>query len=158
MFLSNTDAGLSSGVSVCILLYMLYMFFIQRFWVLILIDLVSLGRDMSGSLCCFHIGVNWFLLSFNFCLNSFQLINDFVWCNIVLNIINCFNLPDKHLFTIFWCVYLLSFGCLSIFLAFDFCRFCVVIRFFHPCHNDQWPQTSKDFLSQVLSITFIFLS
>ena len=44
------------------------------------------------------------------------------------------------------------------FLAFDFCRFCVVIRFFHPHHNGQWPPTSKDFLSQILSITFIFLS
>ena len=40
----------------------------------------------------------------------------------------------------------------------DFCRFCVVIRFFHPRHNGQWPPTSKDFLSQNLSITFIFLS
>ena len=41
-------------------------------------------------------------------------------------------------------------------LAFDFCRFCVVIRFFIPGHNDQWPPNSKDFLSQTLSITFIF--
>ena len=32
------------------------------------------------------------------------------------------------------------------------------IRFFHPRHNGQWPPTSKDFLSQILSITFIFLS
>ena len=45
-----------------------------------------------------------------------------------------------------------------LFLAFDLCRFCVVIRFFHPHHNGQWPPTSKDFLSQILSITFIFLS
>ena len=29
---------------------------------------------------------------------------------------------------------------------------------FHPRHNDQWPPTSKDFLSHILSITFIFLS
>ena len=43
------------------------------------------------------------------------------------------------------------------FLAFDFCRFCVVIRFFS-IHNGQWPPTSKDFLSHILSITFIFLS
>ena len=42
------------------------------------------------------------------------------------------------------------------FLAFDFCRFCVVIRFFHPRHNGQWRPTLKDFLSQILSITFIF--
>jgi len=28
-------------------------------------------------------------------------------------------------------------GFFSVFLAFDFCRFCVVIRFFHPCHNGQ---------------------
>ena len=46
----------------------------------------------------------------------------------------------------------------SSFLAFDFCRFCVVIRFFHPRHNGQWPPTSNDFLSQIVSITFIFLS
>ena len=26
-----------------------------------------------------------------------------------------------------------------------FYRFCVVIVFFHPGHNGQWPQTSKDF-------------
>ena len=36
------------------------------------------------------------------------------------------------------------------------CRFCVVISFFSPCHNGQWPPTSKDFLSQIVSITFIF--
>ena len=49
-------------------------------------------------------------------------------------------------------------GFLGFFLAFDFCRFCVVIRFFHPRHNGQWPPTLKDFLSQILSITFIFQS
>jgi len=27
------------------------------------------------------------------------------------------------------------------FLAFDFCRFCMDICFFHPHHNDQWPST-----------------
>ena len=30
------------------------------------------------------------------------------------------------------------------------------IRFFHPRHNGQWPPTSKDFLSQILSITLYF--
>ena len=43
-------------------------------------------------------------------------------------------------------------------ITFDFCRFCLFNRFFHPRHNGQWPPTSKDFLSQILSITFIFLS
>ena len=41
---------------------------------------------------------------------------------------------------------------LSLFLkkmAFDFCH-----RFFHPRHNGQWTPTLKDFLSQILSITF----
>ena len=33
-------------------------------------------------------------------------------------------------------------------LVFDFCRFCVVIRFFHPHHNGQWPPTSKDFYTR----------
>ena len=41
------------------------------------------------------------------------------------------------------------------FLAFDFCRFCVVIQFVHPRHNGQWPPTSKDFLSQIVSIKFM---
>ena len=45
-----------------------------------------------------------------------------------------------------------------LFLEFDFCQFCVVMRFFRPRHKGQWPQTSKDFLSQIVSITFIFLS
>ena len=49
---------------------------------------------------------------------------------------------------VFWCV----------FLAFDFCRFCVVIRCFHHRHYGQWPPTSKVFLSQILSITIIFPS
>ena len=40
-------------------------------------------------------------------------------------------------------------------LELDFCQFCMVIRFFHPRHNGQWPPTSNDFLSQILSITFI---
>ena len=41
---------------------------------------------------------------------------------------------------------------------FAFCRFCVVIRFFHPRHNGQLSPISKDFLSQILPITYIFLS
>ena len=45
-----------------------------------------------------------------------------------------------------------------LFLAFDFCRFCVIIRCFHPRHNGQWPPTLKGFLSQILSITFFVLS
>ena len=32
---------------------------------------------------------------------------------------------------------------LYLFLAFDFCRFCVIIRFFHPRHNGQWMTTVK---------------
>jgi len=35
-----------------------------------------------------------------------------------------------------------------IFLAFNFCRFCVAIRFVHPSHNGQWPPTSKDFYTR----------
>ena len=44
------------------------------------------------------------------------------------------------------------------FLASDYCRFCVVIRFFHPRHNAQWRPTSKNFPTQILSMTFIFWS
>ena len=39
-------------------------------------------------------------------------------------------------------------------LAFDFCRFCVVIRFFIPAKTANDLQLQKDFLSQILSITF----
>ena len=48
--------------------------------------------------------------------------------------------------------------CISIlfyFLSFDFCRFCVVICFFHPRHNGPWPPTSKDFLSQIFPILIL---
>ena len=51
---------------------------------------------------------------------------------------------------------------LHTFLLFIFSvRLLSVLRghsFFHPRHNGQWPPTLKDFLSQILSITFIFLS
>ena len=43
-----------------------------------------------------------------------------------------------------------------IFYSVRLCRFCVVIRVFHPRHNGQWPPTLKDFLSQIVSITFIY--
>ena len=42
----------------------------------------------------------------------------------------------------------------SLFLAFDFCRFCVVIRFFHPRDNGQWPPTSKDFYTRSYPLHF----
>ena len=40
------------------------------------------------------------------------------------------------------------------FLLFDYCRFCVVIRFFHPRHNGQWPPTSKDFYTRSYILHF----
>ena len=43
------------------------------------------------------------------------------------------------------------------FLAFDFCRFCVVIRFFHPRHNGQWPPTSKDFYTRSYPLHYFLL-
>ena len=39
--------------------------------------------------------------------------------------------------------------CFSFFLAFDFCRFYVVILFFYLRHNGQWPPPSKHVLSQI---------
>ena len=44
-----------------------------------------------------------------------------------------------------------------IFLAFDFCRFCVVIRFFHPRHNGQWPPTSKDFYTRSYALHYFLI-
>ena len=41
------------------------------------------------------------------------------------------------------------------FLAFNFCRFCVIIRFFHPRHNSQWPPTSKDFYPRFYPLYFL---
>ena len=43
------------------------------------------------------------------------------------------------------------------FLAFDFCRFCVVIRFFHPHHNSQWPLTSKDFYTRSYPLHYFLI-
>jgi len=50
-------------------------------------------------------------------------------------------------FWLFW-----GFRFFVCFLAFDFCQFCVLNWFFHPHHNSQWPLTSKNFLSQIVSI------
>ena len=41
-----------------------------------------------------------------------------------------------------------------VFLAFHFCRFCSVIRFFHPRHNGQWPPTLKDFYPRFYALHF----
>ena len=44
-----------------------------------------------------------------------------------------------------------------IFLAFDFCRFCVVIRGFHPRNNGQWPPTSKDFYTRSYTLHYFLI-
>ena len=43
------------------------------------------------------------------------------------------------------------------FLAFDFCRFCVVIRFFHPRNNGQWPPTWKDFYTRSCPLHYFLI-
>ena len=55
--------------------------------------------------------------------------------------------------TSFFCVFSFFF----LFLTFDFCRFCVVIRFFHPLHNYQWPPTSKDFYTRSYSLHYFLI-
>ena len=57
-----------------------------------------------------------------------------------------------HHIAILWFIYILF---VFWFLAFDFCRFCVVIRFFHPRHNGQWPPTSNDFYPRFYSLHFL---
>ena len=44
------------------------------------------------------------------------------------------------------------------FLAFAFCRFCVVIWFFHTRHNGQWPPTSKDFYPRSYPLHYFLIS
>ena len=44
--------------------------------------------------------------------------------------------------------------CILFNFAFD-CQFCVVIRFFHPRHNGQWPPTSKDFHPRYYPLHFL---
>ena len=47
---------------------------------------------------------------------------------------------------------------ISVFLAFDFCRFCVVTtRFFHPRHNGQWPPTSKYFYTRSYPLHYFLI-
>ena len=45
-----------------------------------------------------------------------------------------------------------------IFLAFDFCRFCVVVLLFHPGHNGQWPPTWKDFYTRSYQLHYYIFS
>ena len=44
-----------------------------------------------------------------------------------------------------------------LFLALDFIRFCVVIRFFHPHHNGQWTPTSKDFYTRSYPLHYFLI-
>ena len=44
-----------------------------------------------------------------------------------------------------------------VFLAFDFCRFYVVIRFLHPRHNGQWPPISKDFYTRSYPLHYFLI-
>ena len=46
---------------------------------------------------------------------------------------------------------------LFFFLAFDFCRFCVVIRFFHPRHNGQCPLTLTDFYTRSYPLHYFLI-
>ena len=48
-------------------------------------------------------------------------------------------------------------GFFSVFLAFDFCRFCVVIHFFQPRHNGQWPPTLKDFYTRSYPLQYFHI-
>ena len=43
------------------------------------------------------------------------------------------------------------------FLALDFGRLCVVIRFFHPRHNSQWPPTSNDFYTRSYPLRYFLI-
>ena len=43
-----------------------------------------------------------------------------------------------------------------VFFSVRLCRFCVVIRFFHPRHNGQWPPTSKDFYPRLYPLHLLF--
>ena len=62
------------------------------------------------------------------------------------------NINVTHLFKFNWMMYTdKRYHLTSLCLAFDFCRFCVVIRFSHHRHNGQW--SPRIFLSQILSIT-----
>ena len=69
----------------------------------------------------------------NFCLHIY-----FNWLNIIL-----YSLSFQETFFFF--------------LAFDFCRFCVVIRFFHPRHKGQWPPTSKDFYTRSYPLHYFLI-
>jgi len=44
---------------------------------------------------------------------------------------------NKYLFELYLNYITMFFVFVCLFLAFDFCQFCVVIRFFHPQHNGQ---------------------
>ena len=42
-------------------------------------------------------------------------------------------------------------------ISFDFWRFCVVIWFFHPHHNSQWPPTLKDFYTRSYPLHYFLI-
>ena len=89
-----------------------------------------------------------------------QLFLLFYWLNFSQNHVLVWHIHfiTIHLFTIDQSILYLSIHSFFIFLAFDFCRFCMAIRFFHRRHNGQWPPTSKDFYPRFYPLHFIFLS
>ena len=46
--------------------------------------------------------------------------------------------------------------CIWFLFKFDFLS-CVVIRSFHPCHNGQWPPTSKDFYARSYPLQYVLI-
>ena len=56
--------------------------------------------------------------------------------------------------------FLLTFGYSTwwnIKFTYDFCRFCVVLRFFQPHHNGQLPPTSKDFYTRSYPLYYFLI-
>ena len=63
----------------------------------------------------------------------------------------CFIQEIVQLCSVWFCLYIFLF---SVQL---FCQFCVVIRFFHPRHNGQWPRSSKDFYTRSYPLHYFLI-
>ena len=112
--------------------------------------------------------ISWFHIFLPFGLSFFW---SRLWSSIISSISSVYLISHLFLwwlsFSLHWLLqfhiktFLSSFIAKCFFVFFSsvhISQFCAVILFFHPRHNSQWPPTSKDFLYQILSITFIFLS
>ena len=120
----------------------------------VLILRITANQILINLLCCSY-KYNWCLCRF---IGKLYIL---LWTLLeILSVISIF------VHKVFWIKLIVGFNnyeirpwsvSLLFFLVFYFCRFCVVIWFFHPRQNGQWPPTSKDFYTRSYPLHYFLI-